>query len=296
MKLHNRHVLCLTLREFVQARLAYDIDHPLEGADWLSIPSQKLLEKTAGAVYHDGIGTLTELRTRLGWYPHDVWVYLLASGWQHLGEEEPLMSRASFVGDEFGSAIIGSRLVRDIMSFCFLLEQRFAPYPKWLGSAFKHLPCAERLWPVLWRTQSTTTWQECETALVEAHILLVQMHGAFGLTDPLSATISPFYDHPFHVIDIGVFTEALLERIHDPEILRVVELGLIGNIDQWSDHTHLREAASWRSRERTLYAYKVETRTGISQSTHSFGPPRAKRDIQRPDLVCPRSTKQEILL
>lgn len=62
----NQRVLCLTLREFVQARLAYDLDHPLEVADWLSIPSQKLLEMTAGAVYHDGIGTLTELRTRLG--------------------------------------------------------------------------------------------------------------------------------------------------------------------------------------------------------------------------------------
>lgn len=70
----NHRVLCLTLREFVQARLAYDLDHPLEVADWLSIPSQKLLEMTAGAVYHDGIGTLTELRTRLGWYPRDVWL------------------------------------------------------------------------------------------------------------------------------------------------------------------------------------------------------------------------------
>jgi hypothetical protein len=32
-----------------------------------------------------------------------------------------------------------------------------------------------------------------------------------------------------------------------------VERGLIGSVDQWSDHTHLREAAAWRSRVRTLY-------------------------------------------
>jgi Domain of unknown function (DUF4037) len=52
--------------------------------DWLTIPSQKLLEMTAGALFHDGVGTLTQLRARLGWYPHDVWLYLLACGWQRL--------------------------------------------------------------------------------------------------------------------------------------------------------------------------------------------------------------------
>lgn len=250
----NHRVLVQTLREFVQARLAYDMDRPLEVLDWLTIPSQKLLELTAGAVYHDGIGTLTELRAHLGWYPHDVWLFLLASGWQRHGEEGPLLSRAGFVGDELGSAIIGSRLVRDSMSLCFLMEQRYAPYPKWFGSAFQRLRCAEKLWPVLWRTQRASTWQERETALAKTQTLLAQMHNALGLTDPLSATVAPFYDRPFQVIDAGVFIEPLLALINDPEVLRVTELGLIGNIDQWSDHTHLREAASWRSRVRSLYA------------------------------------------
>lgn len=218
------------------------------------IPSQKLLELTAGAVYHDGIGTLTELRAHLGWYPHDVWLFLLASGWQRLGEEGPLLSRAGFVGDELGSAIIGSRLVRDSMTVCFLMEQRYAPYPKWFGSAFQRLRCAEKLWPVLWRTQRASTWQERETVLAGTQTLLAQMHNALALTDPLSATVAQFYDRPFQVIDAGVFIEPLLALIDDPEVLRVTELGLIGNIDQWSDHTHLREAASWRSRVRSLYA------------------------------------------
>jgi hypothetical protein len=249
----NHRVLCLTLRAFVQARLAYDVDHPLEVADWLSIPSQKLLEMTAGAVYHDGVGILTELRIRLGWYPHDVWLFLLASGWQRLGEEAPLLSRAGFVGDELGSAIIGSRLVRDSMTLCFLMEQRYAPYPKWFGSAFQRLRCAEGLRPVLWRAQCASTWQERESALAQAFTVLTHMHNALGLTDPLSATVVPFYDRPCKVLDAGVFTELLLALIHDPEVLRVAGLGLIGSIDQWSDHAHLREAASWRSRVRTLY-------------------------------------------
>jgi hypothetical protein len=249
----NHRIALVTPRNFFQSRLGYDIDRPLEVADWLTFPSQKLLEMTAGAVYHDEIGTLTELRTRLRWYPHDLWLYLLVCGWQRLGQENHLMSRAGFVGDELGSAIIGSRLVRDIMSLCFLMEKRYAPYPKWFGSAFNQLRCAGRLWPVLWRVQRSVTWQERETALSEAYVLLTQMHNALGLTDPLSATISQFFNRPFQVIDAGVFIEPLLELIKDPEVLRVAKRRLIGNIDQWSDNSDLREEASWRPLLRTLY-------------------------------------------
>ena len=36
-------------------------------------------------MHHDGAGELTGLRERLGWYPVDVWRYLLAAGWTRLG-------------------------------------------------------------------------------------------------------------------------------------------------------------------------------------------------------------------
>jgi hypothetical protein len=62
------------------------------------------------------------------------------------------------------------------MSLCFLLERRYAPYPKWFGSAFQHLRCAERLGPVLWRVQRATSWQERETAFVEAQSVLADMY------------------------------------------------------------------------------------------------------------------------
>ena len=70
------------------------------------------------------------------------------------------MPRAGFTGDELGSAIIGSRLVRDVMSLCFLMERRYAPYPKWFGAGFKQLACFEHLSTVLWRAQQAATWPE----------------------------------------------------------------------------------------------------------------------------------------
>lgn len=120
---------------------------------------------TTGAVHFDGTGELSAFRQRLAWYPHDVWLYLLAAGWQRLGQEEHLMPRAGFVGDELGAAIIGARLVRDVMGLCFLMERRYAPYAKWFGSAFGQLPCAAHLTPILWRAQQAPTWQAREEAL-----------------------------------------------------------------------------------------------------------------------------------
>jgi len=104
-----------------------------------------------GEVYHQGTGELATLRKQLDWYSRDIWLYLLASGWQRISQEEQLIPRAAFVGDELGSAFIGSRLVRDIMNVCFLTERKFAPYSKWFGTAFKKLVCGSTLEPILLR-------------------------------------------------------------------------------------------------------------------------------------------------
>ncbi len=249
----NHRVALLTVRAFCQDRLAYDSQHPLTVAHWLTIPSQELLEMTTGAVYHDGVGELTALRSELAWYPHDIWLYLLAAGWQRIGQEEHVMPRAGSVGDELGSALVGSRLVHDIMSLCFLLERRYAPYAKWFGTAFKRLACVGELSPVLWRAQIAQTWQEREAALSEAYSLLAHMHNALDLTEPLPENVSHFYDRPFLVIHAEAFTQALLSQINDPAVKRVAQRKTIGNIDQFSDNTDLRSYASWRPILRGLY-------------------------------------------
>ena len=76
----NHRVEILTIRSFIQQQLGFDLNQPLEAADWLTFPTQKLRTLTAGAVYHDGVG-LESVRERFAWYPHDLWLYLLAAGW-----------------------------------------------------------------------------------------------------------------------------------------------------------------------------------------------------------------------
>lgn len=249
----EHRVFIETLQAFVQHVLAWSYDQSLYAADWLTFSAQALREITAGAVHEDMVGDLRALRERLAWYPHDVWLYLLASGWNRIGQEQHLMPRAGYVGDELGSALIGSRLVRDIMNLCFLMERVYAPYPKWFGTGFKQLACSGDLLPILWKAQRAASWQEREAALGEAYIYLAEKQNALGLIDRFPTELSDFHGRPFQVIGSDAFVQALLAGITDPDVQHIASRCLIGNIDQWSDSTDLRGHAEWRPAIRRLY-------------------------------------------
>ena len=50
-----------------------------------------------------------------------------------------------------GSRLVAARLARDLIRLCFLLERRYAPYSKWLGSAFAQLEASTIVGPILER-------------------------------------------------------------------------------------------------------------------------------------------------
>ncbi|MBK8022075.1 MAG: DUF4037 domain-containing protein [Chloroflexi bacterium] len=249
----RHHVWPMTIDEFLTRALNWTPSEGLTPADWLSFPQQNLLEVTAGAVHHDDLGDLTHIREQLAWYPRDVWLYLLACGWQRIGQEEHLMPRAGYVGDELGSALIGSMLVRDVMSLAFLMERRYAPYSKWFGTAFQRLACAVDLTAPLWRAQRAETWPEREAALGEAFAVLARMHNGLGITPAMPEATSPFFGRPFQVIHGSDFADALIEQIADPLVKAIAERSRIGSVDQFSDSTDLREAGHLRRGIRSLH-------------------------------------------
>ncbi|HEX7312688.1 MAG TPA: DUF4037 domain-containing protein [Pyrinomonadaceae bacterium] len=242
----------MTPRGFFLNYLAFDIAHEIEPADWLTFPEQKLRTIGSGGVFQDDIG-LEELRQKFSYYPRDVWLYQLASAWARVGQEEHLMGRAGFVGDELGSALIGARLVRDLMRLCFLMEKTYAPYPKWFGTAFKQLSCAESLAPRLNAALAATNWRERERHLVDAYRIVAAMHNGLGITEPLPTEPRDFFGRPFRVIELHGFAGRILERIEDERVRRVAARRPIGGIDIFSDSTDLVSYASWRATLRRLY-------------------------------------------
>ncbi|UVI29392.1 DUF4037 domain-containing protein [Paenibacillus spongiae] len=234
-----------TVPRFIEGCLGISAGRPIEPVDWLTYPSQSLLELTRGAVYRDDHGELSAVRQQLEYYPHDIWLYLLASCWKRIGQEEHLMLRAGYAGDELGSAIIASRLVRDIMSLCFLMERQYAPYPKWFGMAFKQLKCSDELMPSLWSAQTAAAWREREHALNKAYRHLSDMHNKLGITDEIPADVSYFHDRPFKVMNGEEIASRIANQIEDPVIRRFAGGRLIGSIDQITDNTDFRITNEW---------------------------------------------------
>lgn len=224
-----------TVRGFFRDSLGIDPTGELEPADWLSLPEQRLLEVTAGRVYHDGLGELEPLRASLAYFPLDVWLYKLSCGWTRVAQQEPFMGRTGDVGDELGSRLIAAGLVRDVMRLCFLMERRYAPYSKWFGTAFARLSCAPAMTPLLEAVLRAPTWRDREKPLSAAYELAASMHNALGITPPQEAKVSPFWDRPYLVIHGDRFATAIAAEITDPRV-RAIEVR-IGAVDQLSDST-----------------------------------------------------------
>jgi hypothetical protein len=219
-----------TLRSFFLEHLVFDIDGEIEARDWLTFPEQRLRMITAGAVYHDQVG-LQEVRDRFAYYPHDLWYYLLIAGWWRVHPEFNLVGRTGFVGDELGSALIGSQLVDGLMRLCFLMEREYAPYSKWFGTAFSRLPCGAELTPPLRQVLRADSWAERESALMAAYEAVAARHNALQITRPVSLDVEQMWNRPFKV-SWGDFPGALAAQIQDPVVKEFLDRWPTGFIDQ----------------------------------------------------------------
>lgn len=232
---------------YLTERLGFDVATELTVRDWLATPEQQLAMYTAGAVFHDELD-LHAVRDRLAHYPHDVWLYLMSAAWWRVHPEANLVGRTGSVGDELGSALIGSRLVTDLVRLCFLMERRYAPYPKWFGTAFGRLRCAAELAPVFRAVLAAQRWPEREAALNTAYARLADQHDALRVTPPVPVGPLRMWDRPF-TVTWGDFPGALQAQIRDPEVRGIADRWSTGGIDQ------LREVL-WhpRSRDQLLRA------------------------------------------
>lgn len=222
-----------TVRGFFMEKLAVDIEDELRARDWLTLPEHALRMYTAGVVFHDEVG-VQAARDRLAYYPRDVWLYLLMTGWWRVHPEANLQGRAGAAGDDLGSALIGARLVSDLMRLAFLMERQYAPYSKWFGTAFSGLACGPGLAPILSSVVRAETWQGREKALLAAYAELAVMHNALEITAPVSVAVEQMWDRPFQVM-WGDFPGALQREIRDPEVVSISKRWPLGPADRFRE-------------------------------------------------------------
>ena len=246
----THHVTVSTLPAWLVDHLGVDAAAGMSTLDWLLTPQQKLLGVVAGAVYADDSGALGSLRQALSWYPEQLWRWLLACQWHRLAQEEAFVARAAEVGDEAGSAVTAARLVRDLMRLALMLDRRYAPYQKWLGSAFAGRDHADGLAAHLTEAVHARDVRAREAALASAYTALARRHNDAALTGPVDSSIRNYHQRPARVLMADRFTEACLATVTDPEL---GDMPLIGAIDQVVDSTDVLETPQSYRRLAALY-------------------------------------------
>ena len=250
----DHHVYIHTVSEFVRMMLNIEPGQTLDSVDWLLMSQQKLLEITSGEVFHDGLGALVSLRKRLAWYPRDVCLFMMAATWYRIAQEEHFVGRCGEEGDDLGSRLVAGRLVRDLMRLCLLMERRYAPYSKWLGTAFSNLACGPRLCPILSAVMSSSSWQDRETHLSAAYETVARMQNALGVAEALDTSTMQFHERPYRVLGAGRFAKAVSDAIADDELKSIYAAANgIGAVDQFADSTNLLGRADLCARLRVLF-------------------------------------------
>jgi hypothetical protein len=218
--------------------------------DWLTTPTQQLLELTAGGVFADPIGELTRVRELLAWYPHDVWLYAMAGHWDRIGQYEHFVGRTGSRGDEIGSRWLAASLARDLIRLAFLQERRYPPYAKWIGTAYAALGRPER--EAIEQALAADDWRSREDALVDAYEAVARRHNELGVTDPVDPARRQFWGRPFRVLFADRFADALRAAITDPAVRSISHP--VGAIDAVSDNTALLDRSQLVRQLRPLWS------------------------------------------
>jgi hypothetical protein len=246
----NHRIEIFTIQSFFKDYLQIDIDKKISIFDWLTISEQKLRTIQSGKIFYDKIG-LKKDQSKLGYFPEGVWLYMLASEWSKIGQEEQFVGRCGDVGDELGSKIIAGRIVQTIMRLCFTMEKEYIPYSKWFGTAFLKLNCAKEISPILNHVLAAKGWKKRERYLAKAYKIIAFMHNKLKITKPLTTDVSDFHDRPYKVIHGDVFASEIRKKIKDSSIKRIP--ANIGSVSQFSNTVELITDNTILKRIKTLY-------------------------------------------
>jgi hypothetical protein len=205
--------------------------------DWLTFPEHRLLSLTAGEVYRDGNGELAAARRAFGYYPDDIWLYMLAAQWGRISQEAVFVSRCGDAGDDTGSRLLAAKMIREVMRLCFLVERRYAPYSKWFGSAFMQLPAANGIQAKIDAVLDQKEWKGRELRLNELYLAAAAAFNDRKIAPHVEPVISSYHGRPYQVLNAGDFCAAAEGRFADPAVSALT--ARIGAIDQFTDSTEI---------------------------------------------------------
>lgn len=225
-----------------------DLDN-LTDLDWLSFSEHRLLALTSGKIFYDGLHIKEKLDI-LRFYPENVKLYLLASNWSLIAEEQAYVKRCFDVGDDIGSVLVCARIADRLMRLLFLCCNTYAPYSKWFGTAFARLPVDEKIKNCISSALAARDITEREDNIVMAQKLVADLHIEQHIIDFVDIKIQSYFGRNIKVIYADKITDAIMQKLEGTEF---ENYPLIGSLSQVANFTNIFDKPERRDNIKKLY-------------------------------------------
>lgn len=245
----NPLVFIQTFDSFLEDQLGTAALSDLQPLEWLAFSEHRLLSIVSGTMFADHLGIADRI-SPLRFYPKDVKNYLIASNWEIIASEQAFVKRCGECGDEVGSILICARIAERLMRLCFLYRERYAPYSKWFGTAFRHLDVDQSIKDLIERALHSRGLGDREDALVKAQASVAALHNESGITKPVAYQIESYYGRDIQVIFADKFAQAVAEECKGTVF---ESMPLIGTLSQIGGLSAISDECRYRNDIQKLY-------------------------------------------
>ncbi len=238
-----------TISEFLDSYLGLSDFSNITYLDWLSFSEHKLLSLTSGKIFVDNLNIKEKLNI-LKFYPEDVKLYLLASNWSLIAEEQAFIKRCFDCGDEIGSIIICTRIAERLMRLVFLYENKYAPYSKWFGTAFNKLFIDENIKTYILAALNAKNIIDRENSIVYAQKLVGDLHNSKNLTDFVEIKVQLYFGRDIKVIYADKIVDKIMKKLQGTKFENIP---LIGTLSQVANFTNIFDNPIYKDKIKLLY-------------------------------------------
>lgn len=222
-----------TINEYLNEYLGCSDLKSLTELDWLAFSEHRLLALTSGRLFIDGLH-IGELLKKIKFYPKQIKLFLIASNWSLIAEEQAFVKRCADVGDDLGSALVCSRIAERLMRLAFLYSNQYAPYSKWFGKAFNSLPIDDRIKTIIYNAVTSNKIEDRENNIVLAQKMLADLHNSLKLTEYVDVKMESYFGRNMKVIFADKLVKATLKELEDDSLSAYPLIGTMSEVANFS--------------------------------------------------------------
>lgn len=261
-----------SVREFYENLLGVKVQKTQEGGyilpdSWRQISEEKLAAATNGMVFRDDAGAFTKIReSLLEYYPTKVWMMRLAEKLHGFAQTAQtnyarMMARQDYVT----ASLCVTKGMQYTMEIIYLLNQKYAPYYKWMRKGMQSLSLIDNVAPILdriavipnqaaaWEGRAYSAYEtnykdeivSCFEDIAEYLLMELKMQGVVKGTDTF----------------LDVYAQDLVQRVDRGDFGAVEDAEMEANYREYVND--LKQAA----REKTIgkSKYELEEEMGLTR-------------------------------